>query len=138
MGLTCYRVFWLELLKQFFNEITDTRQGDKFSQIWHLLLFIFRQRKQIHSEILKICTKFDENYSHKKKEHALACPVLYSSSFSLYITRQEIDKKKVHRIFCHVFVAFLHPIFKRERRSDEANEACCNGRHWLQLRRLCR
>ena len=86
------------------------------------------------------------DFSVIQQKHALTCPGLYRLIFqSLYHTslispRWEIDETINFRNFCKLFtnkfsacfVAFWHPIFKREKRNEvtgHMHEACSNGRH---------
>ena len=107
--------------------------------------------KKIHTIIILVKRNLELNkwsgiFQLFKKRHALTCPGLYKLIFqSLDISlKWEIDEKvnfetfePCSRIICRIFVAFWHPIFKREKRSDRANEACCNSCHWLHWGRLC-
>ena len=118
--------------------------------------------KKIYTKYDKICV-FEksphENYHGEKKSWAewSGISLLFSKSmpwldrvyigsfFNLYMTLPDTTKtgnwwnskfSKLSQLFtnkCSAFLAFWHPIFKREKRNDvgRAHEACCNGRQLI-------
>ena len=110
----------------------------------------FASLKKIHTKIIIVKRKLELNDMGFLYYSAKACPdlsgfiqahfsILYHTSF--ISPKREIDEtisfRKLRKFLTNelaaFFVAFWHPIFKREKRYEViGHKACCNGRHLQQ------